>query len=207
MKQLILLFLVLASFQISARTNDLKLVKDTFNNYKKAILASDGKEAAKWVDKKTFAYYGKMLAMTLKADSAEVAVLPLMDRLTVLSLRHRVPMKDIAALDGKQLFIYSIDQGMVGRNSVANVEIGEVVLNGNSASGQLVASGEESPLYFKFNKEDGQWKLDLTSLFGPTTEGLQKMLVDQGMTENQFIFQALEMMTGKPVSDKIWSPE
>ena len=206
MNRIIIIFLMAGFFGTSAQSTEQNSVKQTFTSYKKAILDGHGSEAVKWVDKNTLSYYEKMLAVTLNGDSAEVTALPLMDKLTVLSLRHRIPKNDIKNFDGKQLFVYSIDKGMVGKNSVMNVDIGEVKVEGNSADGQLVSNGQGSPLYFGFSKEEGQWKLDLTSLFGPTTEGLKKMLSDQGMTENQFIFQALEMMSGKPVTNEIWSP-
>jgi hypothetical protein len=87
-----------------------------------------------------------------------------------------------------------------------SMEIGEVKVEGNFANGQLVAYGEKSPLYFQFNKEAGIWKLDLTSLFPTSNAGLKKMLTSDGKTDNEFIFQTLEMLTGKKVADDIWKP-
>jgi hypothetical protein len=181
-------------------------VKQTFSNYKQSILKGDGDEAVKWVNNKTIAYYGEMLGLALDADSARVADLDLMDRLTVLSLRHRMTRDEISGMDGKQLFVHSIKKGMVGKNTVANVEIGDVKVEGEQAKGQLQANGQKSPLNFGFTKENGQWKLDLTSLFEPTMAGLKQMIAGQGMTENEFIVRALEMSSGKPVTNVIWSP-
>lgn len=207
MRLIIFIFFFLGCFNVGAQGNEEKSVKGAFATYKKSILKGDGKAAVECIDARTITYYGKMLSLTLEADSAEVAGLDLMDKLTVLSLRHRLTRSEMEGFDGRQLFVYSIEKGMVGKNSVANVEMGEIIVEGGRARGQLVALGEESPLYFQFNKEDGRWKLDLTSLFGPTTEGLKQMLSDRGMTENEFIFQALEITTGKPVTNTIWFPE
>ena len=206
MKHFIFFLMFVGPLVALGQANDSKAVKETFSNYKKAILDSDGEEAAKWVDSKTVAYYDQMLKASLDADSADVAVLGVIDKLTIFSVRHRIPRQEIAQLNGRQFLIYSIDRGMVGKNTVGNVEIGDVNVDGNSASGQLISQGRKSPLYFQFNKEEGAWKLDLTSLLPATNTGLRKMIADQGMTENEFIFQALEMMNGKPVTADIWSP-
>ncbi len=205
MKRNLLFFFLLFSVSVYAQ-EDAK-VKQTFSNYKQSILKGDGEEAVKWVDTNTIAYYGKMLGLALDADSAKVADLNLMDRLTVLSLRHRMSRSEIAGMDGRQLFVHSIKKGMVGKNTVANVEIGAIKIDGSTAEGQLEANGQKSPLNFGFSKENGQWKLDLTSLFGPTTAGLKQMIAGQGMSENEFIIRALQMTgDGKPVNNTIWRP-
>jgi hypothetical protein len=208
MKQ-IPIFLLIAIFPVISfgqSGNDIQMIKNTFSNYKKSILASDGSEAVKWVDTKTVVYYGKMLQASLHADSAQVQNLGLMDKLIVLIVRHKVPKNEIEKMNGNEFFVYAINQGMVGKNSVMNIEIGEVKVNNNFANGQIMSGGQKSPLFFQFNKEEGQWKIDITSLFPASTAGLKKVISDNGMTENDFIFKTLEMLTGSAVGNEIWQP-
>ena len=123
----------------------------------------------------------------------------------VLSVRHRTTKEDIMSFDGKLLIVYAIKEGMVGKNSVANVSIGEVIIEGDFAKGQLV-SGEKSPFYFHFYKEDANWKLDLTSIFDISNISFQKMAKDSEEKENDFLFNLLEMISGKKTDSEIWLP-
>jgi hypothetical protein len=201
-------FLLLISFvQAFAQTesND-KLVKKTFNNYKKAILEDKGAEASEWVDSKTLSFYDRMLKISLHGDSVSVQKLDFLEKLTVLMVRHRVPVNELLSMSGKDFFIYAIDQGMVGKGSVMTIDIGDVKITDNFATGQMLANGKPTPLNFGFNKENNTWKVDLTSIFPASNAGLNKMIADEGMTDIEYIFNALEMLTGRPVEDSIWKP-
>jgi hypothetical protein len=206
MKKILTGFWLLIAVTVSAQSSDVRLVKKTFSNYKKSILEGNGAEAVKWVDSKTISYYDSILNLSIYGDSTTIQNLDIISKLTVLTLRHRIPVEEVLTMKGREFFIYSIDKGMIGKNSVKTIEIGEVKLEGNFAEGQMVANGQESPIYFQFNKEDGIWKLDITSVFAVSNEGLKKMIAGDGNTENEFVFKTLEILTGKPVMNTIWSP-
>ena len=121
MRKFLPLFLLLVFTQLaSAQKKEEKKVRQTFESYKSAIMFDKGEQAAEYVDKHTIDYYSEMLNHTLYSDSAEIAALNLMDRLMVFSIRHRSPKETIVSLDGKGLLVYSINEGMVGKSSVAN---------------------------------------------------------------------------------------
>ena len=181
-------------------------VRKSFTGYKSSIMNGQGEEALGWVDSNTLEYYSNMLELSISADSATVNNLDLMDKLMVLTVRHRVPKEKVFSMSGNTFLIYAIDEGMVGKNSVMTLEIGEISVNGNSAQGQVVNNGIAAPLYFEFNKESDGWKIDITSIFGPSSAALKEAIKNFGQTENEFIFQTLEMLTGKPLDQKIWHP-
>ena len=52
---------------------------------------------------------------------------------------------------------------MADRDSLAAIELADVVVNGDRAGGQLFASGLPSGFRADFVREDGAWKLDLGS--------------------------------------------
>jgi hypothetical protein len=182
------------------------LVKKSFNTYKKSILEGQGKESIKYVTSKTIDYYDMELNLAINGDSSTISALGLMDKLTVFIARHRIPRKEILKMTGKDFFIYAVDNGMIGKNSVVTTQIGEVHVEGNFANGQMILNGQKTPLYFQFSKEDNEWKVDLTSLFPQSNMALTKMVSDQGLSDNDFIFQTLENLTGKKVSKNIWRP-
>jgi hypothetical protein len=181
------------------------LVRQAFENYKSAILNDRGEEAVKYVDSRTIKYYADIIDLVKNADSTKVNSLSLLDKVMVFSVRHRTSREDILSFDGNGLFVYAIKSGMVGKNSVVNTSIGEVTMDNDFAKGQFIANGQKAPFYFHFYREDGQWKVDLTSIFSISTMAFKKMVQDSEQGENEFLFSLLEMMTGKKPGREIWA--
>lgn len=202
-----IIVLLLLSAQLSfGQANQETLVKKSFENYRSAILNDRGEEAVSYVDSRTIKYYNDVLHLVKTADSSKIETLSILDKLMVLSIRHRTAKNDILSFDGKTLLIYAIKSGMVGKNSVMNISIGEVTIDGDFAKGQFVVNGQKSPIPFNFYKEEGQWKIDLTCLFPATTTGFKNMVNGSGQNENVYLFTLLEMMTGKKPGAEIWEP-
>ena len=207
MRTALLSFSFLLSFTfIHAQKSEAKKVTKAFEGYRSAILNDKGAEAVRYVDSNTVKYYVDMLELVKTADSATVEELSILDKLMVFSIRHRTPRENILSFDGKALLVYAIESGMVGKSSVANISIGEVTINENFATGQLVSNGEKAPFYFHFHNEDEQWKVDLTSIFAISTTGFQRAAKESGKGDNEFIFSLLEMITGKKPDGSIWEP-
>lgn len=206
MTKAINILVLLLAFTVSCKgqKKEEKSVREAFDNYKSAILNDKGEEAVKYVDSRTIKYYGDILELVKNADSAKVASLSLLDKMMVFTIRHRVPKKDILSFDGKGLLVYAIKSGMVGKNSVANNSIGEVTIDNDFAKGQFIANGQKAPFYFHFYKEEGQWKIDLTSIFSVSTMAFKKMVEDSGLNENEYLFSLLEMLTGIKPGKEIW---
>lgn len=183
-----------------------KLVKKSFENYKTAILNDRGNEAVLYVDIRTIKYYSDILDLVKTADSAIIETLSILDKLMVFSIRHRTSKEDILSFDGKSLLVYAIKSGMVGKNSVANNSIGDVIIDSDFAKGQFIANGQKAPFYFHFYKEEGQWKVDLTSLFPVSTVAIKKMAEDSEQSENEYLFYLLEIITGEKPGAEIWRP-
>ncbi len=183
-----------------------KRVRAAFENYKTAILNDKGEEAAKHVDSRTLQYYADMLKLVKTADSLKVASLSMLDRLMVFSIRHRTPRAQILSYDGRQLFIYAVQEGMVGKESVQRNAVGKVSIEGNFAKGQFIANGNETPFFFHFYKENKKWKLDLTSLFPLSEAAFQQMAKENETPENEFIFLILSMVSNKTPQNTLWQP-
>lgn len=189
-----------------AQDDEEKVVRDAFDGYKSNILNDKGKEAAKYVDSRTIAYYNDIAQKCRTADSASVRALNIMDKLMVFSIRHRAEASDIKSFDGTGLLVYAINSGMVGKSSVVNNSIGEVTIEKDFAKGQLVVSGTETPIYFHFYQEGGDWKVDLTSIFEMSTMAFDQMVKGSGQDENEFLFSVLEQLTGRAPDNGIWHP-
>lgn len=179
-------------------------ILECFNSYKSAILNDKGEKAVDLVDSRTISYYSEILEKVKTSDSTTINSMNIMDKLMVFSIRHRTSKEDIMSFDGKQLLVYAIQQGMVGKNSVANNEVGSISVNEDFAKGQAVINGKPEELFYHFYKEEGKWKMDLTSLFPAGTAAFELMAEQSGMEENEYLFLLLEMTSGDEVSDSIW---
>lgn len=193
------------SAETSIAKNDKQQIRACFTKYKTSILNDEGDAAITCLDSRTLQYYQDISDKARQADSTEISNLELMDKLMVLTMRHRTSKEDLLNFDGKQLLKYSIQEGMVGKNSVANNELGEIIVEEDFAKGQLVASGYETPFYFHFYKE-GEWKLDITSIFDVGAETFKNAVKGSGMDENEYILTVLEMVAGEKPADNIWDP-
>ncbi len=207
MKKFSLIFYlsILTTTVFSQESNHDQIV-NSFNSYKEAILNNNGEEAIKYVDSRTIKYYSDILETTKKADSAAVAGLGVLDKLMVLSIRHRTNQADILSFDGKALLLYAIKEGMVGKNSVVSNTIGETTINENFAKAEFIYDGQKTPFFFHFYKENEVWKMDLTQLFTMSRAAFKKMISDSGKDENIFFLEILEILTGKKPTSKIWLP-
>lgn len=206
-KQLLIFFVSLLLFPaVYGQSSEEALVKEAFNHYKSSILNEKGEEAVKYVNSKTIAYYDEILRKVKNADSAEVNALSVLDKLMVFSVRHRTSRADILSFDGKALLVYAIKSGMVGKSSVINLSVGEIKTGGNYANGVVVTNGKATPLSFGFTKENGQWKIDLTSILPASAAAFEAMVKDSGQEENEFFFSILNILTGKTPGPEIWKP-
>lgn len=206
MNRLITLIITLVlSVQCFSQSNK-KLVLESFENYKNAILTDQGEIASNFVDSRTMDYYTTILNKVKTADSTEVDSMGIIDKITVLSLRHRVEKKDLLNFSGKDLFVYAIDHGMVGKSNVMNAELGKVTTSGDFSKAEFVVNRQKTPFFFHFYFEENTWKIDITHLFSLGTVGMKKMIDDSEKDENEFIIQILEILTGNRPTNNIWNP-
>ncbi len=200
------IFAVLFAVMAIAQKSEEARVRETFENYKKAILKDRGAEAVTYVDSKTVAYYSRMLDLALHADSLAVDSLVLVDKLMVLAIRHRTSRAQLLSFDGIKLIQYAIESGMVGKNTVANNSMGDVIIDHLTARGRLIVNGEQTDVYFQFNLEQGHWKIDLTSVFAVSSKAMESMIIESGQSENTYIISILQMISGKKPGPEIWLP-
>lgn len=198
--------IVLLAVSVQAQDVDTTPVIKAFEAYKTAILNDQGEQAVEYVDSRTIKYYADILNTSLEADSLEIEKLSIMDKLMVMAIRHRTPKEDLLSFSAKELLVYAIQQGMVGKGSVQNNAIGEVDISEDFAKGQLVSSGMPTPMNFHFYYEEESWKIDLTSIFPIANQAFQGMADSSGMEENEYIFMLLEMMSGTAPDESIWVP-
>ena len=181
-------------------------VRAAFEAYKKALLAADGEAAVAAVDRNTLGYYGRIHDLALRADSATVRALPSLDLLMVLLVRHRVPADSLRRMDGPALLAHGVDEGWIGRDGVEGQTLGGIRVDADTAYADVLIHGQPVPFAWTFHREDGQWRLDLTSTMGGISEALDGAIAETGMDREAFFFDMLGMLTGTPPDETIWIP-
>lgn len=187
-----------------------KATKDilkVFKEYKNAILSGNSDLAIKQIDKNSFDYYQEVLNLSLRADSTQINQLEVLDKLMVLSVRHRVPKANLLKMNGKELLTYSIDNGMIAKSTVEHIEMGEIDINGEIAYGEFLINNQKTPLYFGFTYDQSQWRFDVTSVFEPTGFAIRKLMKMQNKTDNDVILMMIQSSTpDQKVEKNIWKP-
>ena len=192
----------------AAQAKERKAVTECFKRYQEAVLADKGADAADQVDSRTIVYYARMLELSRTADSMATDALPILDKLMVLIIRAETSAEQLAAMkDGRDIFIYAVEGGMVSKGSVMGFEMKDVEVKGDFAIGTPLKDGSKAPFGFHFYREGGTWRMDLTSIFEFASAGFQHMVDESGKSTNAYIMELLATMYGTTVPMTLWMPD
>jgi hypothetical protein len=145
-------------------------------------------------------------ALALAGARREVEALPAGRRLAVLALRHRAPR--FLAADGApdELARHAIAAGLADREGLSRIELADVVVRGERASGQLVAAGLPSGFRAAFVRERGRWRVDLPGTLDAAGRVVAQAAKASDSSENEIIGGLLFLSSGERPTTKIWEP-
>jgi len=201
---LLFAFFILASTCCIAQ-DEKEIIKETFSKYKAAVVNNKGKEAINYVDSRTLKYYNDLAEVVKYADSLKIDLLPIMDKIVILSVRQGATNEEIRNMNGTDLFVYAVKNGILGKGSVGYT-IGDVSIDSNIAKGKLVIEEESTEAYLSFYIEQQKWKLDFTSVFYYMNIILKEVIESVGLSDNEYILMLLGNIRGKKPGSKIWQP-
>lgn len=181
-------------------------IRKCFSAYKAAILDGNGEVAVKHITAGSLAKYEKLKGLALYAKRADVNSHSLMDKLIIFSLRHRVPLQSLDKMTPQDLFVYAVNHGWMGRDSVMDMDVGDISIAGLSAEAARLRSGKRINGNFLFENQEKQWRLDLTVIMSDANGNLGRIVENSKTEENQFLFNSLESITGTEVTEEIWQP-
>ncbi len=187
-------------------TEEATAVRASFDGYKQAILDQAGEKSVGFVDRNTLAYYQKMRDLALRGDRETIRALSTVDKLFVLSIRHRISSEEVELMTGESLFVYAVNQGWIGKASVINNEVGDITVSGTHATGVHVSGRKASPFKWVFQMENGKWKLDLTSIMPAADQAFKQVIRQSGLHEDEFLITIIESVSGEKVADTVWDP-
>jgi hypothetical protein len=187
----------------SQNETEANLVQKCFDNFTKC---GDGVCAAKFLDSRTLTYYDNILDLTLTADSSTIAGLRFWDKYVVLRNRHTIPPDELRKMTGRNLFIHTMNSQKTPGRGEPTSEIEDIRVEGDSALAAVLENGKALEFPYRFYKENGQWKIDLTSQLPAANKPVTDVLPMRKMTEIEFIFDMLHGLSGKVVEPSIWIP-
>ncbi len=165
-----------------------------------AIRDDQGSLAYSLVDQRTRRYWDELCHKVIHAEKQDFVEFGLMDKMQVILARLNIPDTHLIAMNGQVLFEYAVNHGWVGTDSLLTLGLGNIEINGNVASGNAIIQTGTSPLYqFHFYKEAEGWKIDLTEMLRVAEAVLIHYMEESGKTEEDYLFEIVHMITGKPV--------
>ncbi len=182
-------------------------VHESFEQYRTAILVGDGETAVQYLNQASINYYDDMLKDALYLKESEFEERTILDKLMILRLRMNFTAKELKKMNGRQLIVYSIQKGWIGKSSVINIEISEEIkIKGDWATIEVMQNGQSSGLNFIFQKENDIWKLDIKEIFKISNMTLAYLVKQSDYTEKEFIEMVLENTDNKKVSKSYYKP-
>lgn len=196
---------LLAIVFLQSCKSDEKGILKAFNGYKEGVVAADGVETEKYINQKTKEHYIRMFEMSITADSAEVAQESLMNKLFILSSRAKISKEVLLQLKPEEFFGFALENGLIGRETVNNLDLGVIEVDGKTGKGELISNGNNTGFHFTFDKEDGDWKIDLTEMLKVSESAMKTLMEYRRMSEADFIKETFATAPGNP-GNEIWHP-
>jgi hypothetical protein len=181
----------------SSSEDEISAVRAAFDSYTKAALAKNGIAAEDLLAETIGGYYETARKMALTGSTEQVAALPLAQRLTVYVLRGKMDAAMLRGSTSADVVRAAFDLGLISENGVSKLALGEVAVDGGTASAAMTSNGKVGPYKMRFLKENGRWKVDLLPMLTMADETFAGLAEQQGVTPDELIDQLLVSMFGQ----------
>jgi len=207
----LLALLVVGSGASAAAPDDEDQVRQVFVAYKKALMEGDGDVAAALVDTGTLDYFEAIKGLSLEGREDEIRGRPFIDRLLIVTIRHELDPSLLRGMELRDLLRHAIDAGWIARSSIAQLDIGDVSVEGDEATGVALAGAmaassdpDAEPLFYRFVREDGVWRFRFASLVASLNRIVTDFARQMGAAEDDLIFMLVQTLSGRQVLPEIW---
>ena len=102
------------------------LIRQSFEEYREALLEGDSEAAILVVDQKSIDWYGDVLEYALALEREEVARLDFVEKFTLLRLRHEFSKEELEGFTGEDVLKIGIDNGWISKSSVEAMELVDI---------------------------------------------------------------------------------
>ncbi|MGE9290222.1 MAG: hypothetical protein ACQKBT_04475 [Puniceicoccales bacterium] len=189
--------LLLLPFCLSGQTS---AVRQTYEEFDNLMLAKDGNQAFELLSSDSKAFVAKVRGLANTADSETLLKEPLPVVLAVFSVRSAAGGTPPTG-DGETL----VEMARGYEESSAMTEMGNITIDGDTASGEILVNGNPNPIDYAFVKEDGVWKVDMASQMEDTEKVMMGPVEAAGLSREQFLNQIADAMQTE-FSVDVWQP-
>ncbi|NUT49790.1 MAG: hypothetical protein HOV94_21140 [Saccharothrix sp.] len=116
--------------------------------------------------------------------------------LLVYMLRAEFDAAGLRGMSGEQLVSAAVERGLVNEDSLDIVDLGTVVVDGDTAKAEMTSRGKSAGVELPFDKEDGSWRFDFRPLMDVAGEALKTVAGQRGMTVEQLVDTTLGSLYG-----------
>ncbi|MGF1592010.1 MAG: hypothetical protein ACFCUW_01950 [Kiloniellaceae bacterium] len=187
-------------------------VERSFAAYKQALAEGDGAAASDLTASDTHAYLDETLERALTMEAEDLRLLPLLDQISVLMMRHNMTAAELRAMKDGDPVAYAVDKGAFDMNEVEKLSAGGFTVTGGHAQAPLSnLKGSPIPVNVHFKEEAGTWRFDLLSSIAPFRaffDSQAGFLAKLGGSEgnNAVVPLIIHLVTGRAPDADIWNP-
>lgn len=178
-------------------------IRNTFSQYRKALLEGDGSKALEFVDTRTIAFYDEVVQNALALPQQKLKQLDFIAKFMVLRVRHEFSKSQIEKMNGRELFKLGVEKRWVSAMASNIDRLHRIVIEWPKASAS-VPQDPDAPSFF-FLKESGQWKLALWQEIEFVNVLMKPKVESSGLTEEEFIIASINAPSSKKVDVRILS--
>lgn len=210
------LMIVLGLILLSCKRDERSDVEDVFNSFNNYNIKTNGAKIYELTDDETHQYYADLLQKVLELDSVEVTKQNIIDKTNILTARASLTDSALMAASPKDfmilMFTYTNVMDPDKVSATREMEIKDIRVGAKEARAELAPGGRSLPkkVYLKFNKEDGQWKYNLMTMYKFTEDNFNTIIEQAAITHHEFIEivfsePAVQAKMIRPL-DAIWQP-
>ena len=205
----VLLILLLSSCGES-RNKQRAEVRQTFHQFREAFFARDAGTAASYLSQRTFDYYERVISLACNEDDAGLSTLPPLELFSCLVLRHRYPGEKLRRLDSRNLVLESFDRMVFPAGAPHFLDIGpiRIITPGEEAAASVLLAPDEwhEDVLVTFRRENGEWKMDLTSVFDALAGKIEPHLRNSSSSRAERALYYLQMHENEQIGSELLRP-
>lgn len=185
-------------------------IQQSFERFMAAGASNDGPATVSMLSQNTIEYYERIRQHALESGPEQITALSFMDMLQIGTVRMNLTPDYLRQLTGAQLIMVGMRDGWMNSAKTApgSLTLGEITIDGDRASAEVVFGGEKAPFAFGFTKDAGAWKCDLMPMVewstGLTEGILRSGAKSAGQSTEQLVRITLGMRIKQTIGPEIW---
>ena len=185
-------------------------VRQVFQKFSEAFFARDGRTASRHLSQQTFAYYDRVIPLARNEDDVGLSALPPLELFSCLALRHRYSPEELMGPDSRNLVLDAFDRMVFPAGAPHFLDIGEIRITSpgvEATAPVFLPPGEwHEDILVTFNRENGEWKMDLTSVFEALSGKIEPHLRDPSSSRAERALHYLRIHENEQIGSELLRP-